>query len=123
VTELSAARHLPTAYALAEGVRALKNAPHHLRRGVVDGATGQVPRESRNGWDLPQVTGATTLQVLPKSRLVRARRELRGGYEIVECAAPLCRLHQAREQRAAVIDFARWDLGAGRCPRDRLVRR
>jgi electron transfer flavoprotein beta subunit len=74
-----------------------------------DGATGQVPAGIAEWLDLPQVTGATTLQVLPKSRLVRARRELRGGYEIVEAPLPCVVSTRLGSNEPRFIDFARWD--------------
>ena len=101
---------LPTAYALAEGVRALEECDVIIcGEESSDGATGQVPAGIAEWLDLPQVTGATTLQLLPKSRLLRARRELRGGYEVVEAPLPCVVSVRLGSNEPRFIDFSRWD--------------
>jgi electron transfer flavoprotein beta subunit len=108
---------LPTAYALAEGVRALKECDVIIcGEESSDGATGQVPAGIAEWLDLPQVTGATTLQILPKSRLLRARRELRGGYEIVEAPLPCVVSVRLGSNEPRFIDFGRWDWALEEAP-------
>src|SRR5574341_202098 len=72
---------LPTAYALAEGFRALGESDLVIcGEESSDGATGQVPAGIAEWLDLPQVTGISSVQLLPRTRVIRARRELHGGY-------------------------------------------
>lgn len=101
---------LPTSYVLAEGVRALEECDLVIcGEESSDGATGQVPAGIAEWLDLPQVTGVTTAQLLPKSRLIRARRELHGGYEIVEAPLPCLVSVRLGANEPRFIDFQRWD--------------
>ncbi len=53
-----------------------------------DGATGQVPPGIAEWLDLPQVTYALELDLDPLSRRLRARREIKGGHELLLAPLP-----------------------------------
>jgi electron transfer flavoprotein beta subunit len=53
-----------------------------------DGATGQVPPGLAEWLDLPQITLATDLQLDLARNVVRGRREVKGGYEVLEVPTP-----------------------------------
>lgn len=108
---------LPTAYALSEGIRALEACDLiFCGEESSDGATGQVPAGIAEWLDLPQITGATSAQVLPKSRLVRARRELHGGYEVVEAPLPCLISVKLGSNEPRFLDFQRWDWALEEAP-------
>lgn len=108
---------LPTSYALSQGLRALGECDLVLcGEESSDGATGQVPAGIAEWLDLPQITGATNLQLLPRTRLVRARRELRGGYEIVEAPLPCVVSVRLGCNEPRFIDFDRWDWALDTAP-------
>ncbi len=108
---------LPTSFVLAEGIRALRECDVVLcGEESSDGATGQVPAGIAEWLDLPQITGATTVQVLPRSGLLRARRELRGGYEIVEAPLPCLVAVKLGCNEPRFIDFERWDWAIDEAP-------
>ena len=108
---------LPTSYALAEGIRAIRDCDLVLcGEESSDGATGQVPAGIAEWLDLPQVTGISRIQVLPRSRLVRARRELRGGYEVVESPLPCVVSVKMGSNEPRFVDFERWDWARGDAP-------
>jgi electron transfer flavoprotein beta subunit len=101
---------LPTSYALAEGLRALGECDLVIcGEESSDGATGQVPAGIAEWLDLPQLTGVTSVQLLPKTRLVRAHRELRGGYEVIEAPLPCVLSVKLGCNEPRFIDFDRWD--------------
>ncbi|HSP54496.1 MAG TPA: electron transfer flavoprotein beta subunit/FixA family protein, partial [Dehalococcoidia bacterium] len=75
-----------------------------------------VPAGIAEWLDLPQVTGATTVQLLPRSGLLRARRELRGGYEIVEAPLPCLVAVKLGCNEPRFIDFQRWDWATDEAP-------
>lgn len=108
---------LPTSYVLAEGVRALEGYDLVIcGEESSDGATGQVPAGIAEWLDLPQVTGVTSAQLLPKSGLLRARRELHGGYEIVEAPLPCLISVRLGANEPRFIDFQRWNWALEEAP-------
>lgn len=108
---------LPTSYVLAEGVRALDGYDLVIcGEESSDGATGQVPAGIAEWLGLPQVTGVTSAQLLPKTGLVRARRELHGGYEIVEAPLPCLVSVKLGANEPRFIDFQRWDWALEEAP-------
>jgi electron transfer flavoprotein beta subunit len=80
---------LATTYTLAKGIE--KVGPVGLilcGEESADGATGQVPPGLAEWLDLPQITLVNTLEVDGKRNLVRGKREVPGGYEILQVPIP-----------------------------------
>lgn len=80
---------LATARALA---LALKNEEFDIifcGKYTVDAETGQVGPELAELLDLPQVTGATQLEISEDQKTVRVERETDDGFETIECDLPV----------------------------------
>lgn len=80
---------LATTYTLAMGVRKL-GAVDLIICGEesADGATGQVPAGLAEWLDIAQLTLLTQLDIDMQRRVGRGRREIKGGYEILEAPLP-----------------------------------
>ena len=79
---------LATSYVLAAGARKIGDFDIIIcGEESADGATGQVPPGIAEWLNIPQVTYATALE-LDDTNLLRSRRELRGGHEILSTALP-----------------------------------
>jgi electron transfer flavoprotein beta subunit len=80
---------LATTYTLAKGVEKLDH-PALIICGEEssDGATGQVPSGLAEWLGVPQITLVTDIEIDLENRVVRGRREVRGGYEILEVPLP-----------------------------------
>ena len=80
---------LATTYTLAKGIEKLGH-PDLIICGEEssDGATGQVPPGLAEWLDQPQITLITDLEMDPERQVVRGRREVRGGFEILEAPTP-----------------------------------
>jgi electron transfer flavoprotein beta subunit len=108
---------LATSCALAAGIRAIGGFDLILcGEESSDGATGQVPPGIAEWLDVPQITYATHLQTLPRKRLVRGRRELRGGYEVVEAPLPCVVSMKLGANEPRFLDFDRWDWAMEEAP-------
>ena len=108
---------LPTSYALAEGVRAIGPCDLVLcGEESSDGATGQVPQGIAEWLDVSQITYATRLQVLPRKRLVRGRRELRGGSEVLESPLPCVVSLKVGINEPRFLDFERLEWAMHEAP-------
>jgi electron transfer flavoprotein beta subunit len=80
---------LATTYTLAHGIRKLADVDLILcGEESADGATGQVPSGLAEWLDLPQITLATQMEINPRSRTVKGRRGVKGGYEILKAPLP-----------------------------------
>jgi len=80
---------LATTYTLACGIRKLGNVDVVIcGEESSDGATGQVPQGLAEWLDLPQVTLVTDMLLDVKTKTARARRSIKGGYEILETPLP-----------------------------------
>ena len=80
---------LATSYALAQGIRKIGDYDLILcGEESSDGATAQVPPGIAEWLDTSQITYAEDLEVLPSSGMVKARRELAGGYEVIQVPLP-----------------------------------
>jgi electron transfer flavoprotein beta subunit len=80
---------LATSYALAQGIRKIGDYDLILcGEESSDGATAQVPPGIAEWLDTSQITYAEDLEVLPDSRMVKAKRELAGGYEVIQVPLP-----------------------------------
>lgn len=80
---------LATTYTLAKGIEKLGH-PDLIICGEEssDGATGQVPPGIAEWLDQPQITLVTDLELDLERHVVRGRRELRGGFEVLEVPTP-----------------------------------
>jgi electron transfer flavoprotein beta subunit len=80
---------LATTYTLAKGIEKLDH-PDLIICGEEssDGATGQVPSGLAEWLGIPQITLVTDIEMDFDKRVIRGRREVRGGYEILEVSMP-----------------------------------
>ena len=80
---------LATTYTLAKGIEKLGD-PDLIICGEEssDGATGQVPPGIAEWLDQSQITLVTDLEVDLERQVVRGRREVRGGHEVLEVPTP-----------------------------------
>jgi electron transfer flavoprotein beta subunit len=87
--EFGGADTLATTYTLAKGINKL-GSPDLIVCGEEssDGATGQVPPGLAEWLDLPQITLVTEIELDRARNVVRGRREIKGGYEILEVPLP-----------------------------------
>jgi electron transfer flavoprotein beta subunit len=80
---------LATTYTLAQGVRQIGDVDLvFCGEESSDGATGQVPPGLAEWLDCCQLTLLTEISFNEKSGTARGRREIKGGYEILECPTP-----------------------------------
>jgi electron transfer flavoprotein beta subunit len=80
---------LATTYTLAEAIRKIGDVDLILcGEESSDGATGQVPPGLAEWLDISQLTLLTEVSVNQDQRLARGRREIKGGYEILEVPLP-----------------------------------
>jgi electron transfer flavoprotein beta subunit len=108
---------LATSYTLAAGVRAIGNFDLVLcGEESSDGATGSVPAGIAEWLGASQITYATELQALPRKRLLRGRRELRGGFEVIEVPLPCVASVKAGINEPRFLDFARWEWAMNEAP-------
>lgn len=108
---------LATSYALAQGIRAL--GPFDLvlcGEESSDGATGQVPPGIAEWLGLPQVTYVSRVQVMRRARLLRARRQLQGGFEVVEAPLPCVLSVKLGVNEPRFLDFQRWQWAMQEAP-------
>jgi electron transfer flavoprotein beta subunit len=80
---------LATTYTLAQGIRKI-GAVDLIFCGEEssDGATGQVPPGIAEWLDMSQLTLLTDMKVDLERRTARGRREIKGGYELIEVPMP-----------------------------------
>jgi electron transfer flavoprotein beta subunit len=108
---------LATSYTLAAGIEAIGDYDLVLcGEESSDGATGQVPPGIAEWLGVSQITYATRIQVLPRKRLVRARREVRGGFEVVEAPLPCVVSMKAGANEPRFLEFDRWDWAMEEAP-------
>ncbi|MGQ9572070.1 MAG: electron transfer flavoprotein subunit beta/FixA family protein [Dehalococcoidia bacterium] len=80
---------LATSYVLAQGIRKIGDYDLILcGEESSDGATAQVPPGIAEWLGTSQITYAEHLEVLPNSATVKAKRELAGGYEVIQVPLP-----------------------------------
>jgi electron transfer flavoprotein beta subunit len=97
---------LATTYTLAQAVRKLGGADLILcGEESSDGATGQVPAGLAEWLGLPLMTRLTEIDIDPELRLGRGRRELKGGYEILEAQLPCVASVRSACNEPRFIDF------------------
>jgi electron transfer flavoprotein beta subunit len=103
---------LATSYTLAEGIKAMGDGDFDLvlcGEESSDGATGQVPPGIAEWLEVPQITDVSTMQVLTRRRVLRARRELGSGHEVLEAPLPCVLSVKLAINEPRFLDFQRWD--------------
>lgn len=86
----AAADTLATSYALARAIRTLGDFDLVLcGRQAIDGDTAQVGPQVAEKLKVPQVTYAESLEFVQEGRLIRVKRLIEGGHEVVETSLPL----------------------------------
>jgi electron transfer flavoprotein beta subunit len=108
---------LATSYTLAQGIRAI--GPFDLvlcGEESSDGATGQVPPGIAEWLGLPQVTYVSRVQLIRKDRMLRARRELGAGYEVVQVPLPCVLSVKLGVNEPRFLDFQRWEWAMREAP-------
>jgi len=108
---------LATTYTLACGIQKMGGADVILcGEESSDGATGQVPPGLAEWLDLPQLTLVTDVALDLEARCARGRREIRGGYELLEVAVPavLSVMTSCNEPRFMDYRIKSWAFGEGR---------
>lgn len=100
---------LATSYTLAQGINAIGKFDLVLcGEESSDGATGQVPAGIAEWLGLPQVTYVSRLQLMPRRRRLRARRQLGAGFEVVEAPLPCVISVKLGVNEPRFLDFQRW---------------
>ncbi len=108
---------LATSYTLARGIQEIGNFDLILcGEESSDGATGQVPPGVAEWLGLPQVTYASRLQLMPKHRLLRARREMGHGFEVLEAPLPCLVSVKLGVNEPRFLDFQRWQWAMDEAP-------
>ncbi len=97
---------LATTYTLARGIEKLGGADLiFCGEESSDGATGQVPPGLAEWLGVSQITLATEVEVDPARRVVRGRRELRGGYQVLEAPLPCVVSVKSRANEPRFMDY------------------
>jgi electron transfer flavoprotein beta subunit len=87
--EFAGADTLATTYTLARGIKKLGPISLILcGEESSDGATGQVPPGLAEWLELPQITFVNAIEFDHEGRFVRGKREVAGGYEIIQVPIP-----------------------------------
>lgn len=87
--EFGGADTLATTYTLAKGIEKIGEVDMiFCGEESSDGATGQVPPGLAEWLDVEQITMVEDLEIMPRKKVVRGRREIKGGYEILETPMP-----------------------------------
>lgn len=97
---------LATSYALAKGIEKMGGCDIILcGEESSDGATGQVPPGIAEWLGIPQITYATEIEVVAGK--VRARREVKGGHEVLLVPMPCLASVKAGVNELRFIDMSR----------------
>ena len=105
---LAGADTLATTYTLAQGIHKMAGADLiFCGEESADGATGQVPAGLAEWLDIGQLTLLTEVDVDMERGLGRGRRELKGGYEILEVPLPCVVSVKTACNEARFMDFRR----------------
>ncbi len=80
---------LATTYTLAQGIRRIGSVDLiFCGEESSDGATGQVPPGIAEWLGCSQLTVSAHVDVVGETRIVRGRREIKGGYQVIEVPMP-----------------------------------
>lgn len=105
--EFAGADTLATTYTLAKGIRKIGDVDLILcGEESSDGATGQVPPGLAEWLDISQLTLLTELSINQPQRTARGRREIKGGYEILEVPLPCVVSVKTASNEPRFIDFS-----------------
>jgi electron transfer flavoprotein beta subunit len=99
---------LATTYTLAQGVKKIGKADLvFCGEESSDGATGQVPAGLAEWLGLPQLTLVTNVDIDLVQRVGRGRREVKGGYEILEVPLPCVLSVKTAANEPRFMDYRR----------------
>jgi electron transfer flavoprotein beta subunit len=99
---------LATTYTLMKGIEKIGGADIILcGEESSDGATGQVPPGLAEWMEVGQITMVSDLEVDLDAGTVRGRREISGGYEILEVPMPLVVSAKTASNEPRFMDFRR----------------
>ncbi len=97
---------LATTYTLALGIQKLGGADLvFCGEESSDGATGQVPAGLAEWLNIAQITGVHDVDVDPAQGSVRGRREIPGGYELLEVPLPAVISAQTSSNEPRFMDY------------------
>lgn len=97
---------LATTYTLTQGVRKIGNVDLiFCGEESADGATGQVPSGLAEWLGINQLTLVSHLDYIPERGVVRGRRELKGGYEVLEVPLPAVVSVQTASNEPRFMDY------------------
>lgn len=98
---------LATTYTLAEGIRKIGNVDIiFCGEESSDGATGQVPPGIAEWLGLSQLTMVTDVNIDLDRKRVQGRREIKGGYQILETPLPVVISVKTASNEPRFIDYA-----------------
>lgn len=112
----SGADTLATTYTLAEGIKKISGVDIvFLGEESSDGATGQVPPGLAEWLNLSQLTLVTDVNVDLYNWVVQGKREIKGGYEILEVLLPSVISVKTAANEPRFMDFSKktWAFGEG----------
>lgn len=99
---------LATTYTLAKGIEKISGVDIvFLGEESSDGATGQVPSGLAEWLNIPQLTQITDVNVDLNQWVVQGRREIKGGYEILEVPIPCAISVKTAANEPRFMDFSR----------------
>jgi electron transfer flavoprotein beta subunit len=113
----SGADTLATTYTLAKGIQKISGVDIvFLGEESSDGATGQVPAGLAEWLNIPQLTLVTDINVDLNGRVVQGKREIKGGYEILEVPLPCALSVKTAANEPRFMDFSKkaWAFDVGR---------
>ncbi len=108
---------LATTYTLAAGIRKIGGADLILcGEESSDGATGQVPAGLAEWLEIHQLTQMDDIAIDPKRAVARGRREISGGYEVVEVPLPAVASAKTASNEPRFMDYTikPWAFDEGR---------
>ena len=97
---------LATTYTLAQAIRQMKPVDLIIcGEESSDGATGQVPAGLAEWLEIPQITLLTQIEIDRGRRIARGRREVKGGYELLEVPLPCVLSVQTAANEPRFMDY------------------
>jgi electron transfer flavoprotein beta subunit len=108
---------LATTYTLARGIQKIGDVDLiFCGEESSDGATGQVPSGLAEWLNIGQVTLVNQVEIVPDRRVIRGRREVSGGYEILESPLPAIVSVKTGSNEPRFMDYRikPWAFEAGR---------
>jgi electron transfer flavoprotein beta subunit len=115
--EFGGADTLATTYTLAKGIEKIGDVDLILcGEESSDGATGQVPPGLAEWLGIEQITMVEDVEIKPRKREVRGRREIKGGYEVLEAPMPVVVSAKVAANEPRFMDYSikEWAFEKGR---------